>query len=303
MRARFVNCPFYRDAVCKGLELMRKIRNVIATTHVDRHNEQLAPAALESMCVQIRSSFLPFIVNHDPRSAPIGRVVDAEIFELPDGEHSLEAEIEIFESGLLPPLTGDRSMPSRELPKDSFLLTIDRSFSRRHFHDAVSAIKREFGDRVAVQGKKALEPIAVLAIGAGSVALGKFANSFFSRLGEKAADLVVEKLKELFQHRETDDDIPLLKFEFGFEHNGSSRCAEVILTGPSGTDIDSFFQEGLSQLDQLLPSCLGELDGIVQYVFSYSKDGLVFKFAVRSDALPLFPRTASPLISRSDPDS
>ena len=282
---------------------MRKIRNVLATTHVDRHNEQLALEALESMRTQIRSSFLPFIVNHDPRSAPIGRAVDAEIFELPDGEHSLEAEIEIFESGPLPPLTGDRSMPFRELPKDSFLLTIDRSFSRHHFHDAVSAIEREFGTPVEFYGKKALEPIAILVIGAGNFALGMFAKSFFSRLGKGAADLVLEKLKELFQRRETDDDIPLLKFEFEFEHNGSSRRAEVILTGPSGADIDSFFQEGLSQLDQVLPSCLGGLDGIVQYVFSYSKDGLIFKFAVRSDAIPLFPRTDSPSISRSDPDS
>ena len=133
--------------------------------------------------------------------------------------------------------------------------------------------------------------IAVLTIGAGGFALGAFAKSFFSRLGENAADLVLEKLKELFQHREPDDDIPLLKFEFEFEHNGSSRRAEVILTGPSGADIDSFFQEGLQQLDQLLPSCLAGPDGIVKYVFSYSKDGLTFKFAVRSDAIPLFPRT------------
>ena len=214
--------------------------------------------------------------------------------KLPDGEHSLEAEIEIFESGPLPPLTGNRSMPVRELPKDSFSLTIDRSFSRHQFRAAVSAIEREFGTPVQFAGKKALEPLEVLIIGAGGFALREFAKAFFSRLTEDAAGLVLEKLKELFQHRNPDDDIPLLQFEFEFEHNGSSCRVEVILTGPSGADIDSFFQEGLHRLDQLLPSCLTGLDGIVKYVFSYSKGGLKFKFAVRRDAIPLFPRTDDP---------
>ena len=46
---------------------MRKIRNVIATTHVDRHNEQLALEALESMCVRIRSSFVSSALSEESR--------------------------------------------------------------------------------------------------------------------------------------------------------------------------------------------------------------------------------------------
>ena len=138
---------------------MRRIRCIMATTHLDRHNERLTLAALESMQEYSRSSFLPFIVNHDPRSAPIGRVIDTEITDLPDGEHALEAEIEVFESGPLPPLRTDRSMPFRELPRDSLVLTIDRSFSRPEFQDAVGAIAQEFGTPVQFESKKALDPV------------------------------------------------------------------------------------------------------------------------------------------------
>ena len=270
---------------------MRRIRVIMATTHLDRHNEHLTLAALESMREQIRSSFLPFIFNHDPRSAPIGRAIDAEITDLPDGEHALEAEIEGFESGPLPPLRTDRSMHFRELPRNSLVLTIDRSFSRPEFQDAVGAIAQEFGTPVQFEGKKALEPIAVLIISASSLALGSFATSFFSRLGKNAADLVTQKLMEIFSPRQTRDDVPLLRFEFEFEHEGVSRRAEVILTGPSGEDIDSFLKDGLERLDQVLPLCLGGPEGLVKYVFSYSQGDLAFRFAVRSDAVPLLPES------------
>ena len=265
---------------------MRRIRSILATTHLDSHNERLTLGALESMREQFRSSFAPSIPDHDPRCAPIGRVIDAEITDLPDGEHALEVEIEAFESGPIPPLRTDRSMPLRELPRDALVLTIDRSFSRPEYQDAVVAIAQEFGTPLQFAGKKALEPIAVLTISAG-LALGSFCKSFFSRLGENAADLVTKKLKEIFSSQQKSDDAPLLMFEFEFEYEGVSRRAEVILTGPSGVEIDSFLEEGLEYLDRVLPLYLRVSKDLVKYVFTYSQDSLDLKFAVRSDAVPL----------------
>ena len=270
---------------------MRRLQVVVATTHLDRHNERLSLEGLESMRENVRSSFVPFIFNHDPRSAPMGRVIDAKITALPDGEHALEAEIEAFESGPIPPLRTDRSMHFRELPRDSLVLTIDRSFSRPEFQDAVGAIAQEFGTPVQFEGKKALEPIAVLMISAGTLALGSFYKSFFSRLGENAADLVTQKLKEMFSPRQKGDDVPILRFDFEFEHEGVSRRAEVILTGPSGVDINAFLKDGLERLDRVLPLYVGGPEGFVKYVFSYSQGELTFRFAVRSDAVPLFPES------------
>ena len=265
---------------------MRRIRSIVATTHLDRHNERLTLENLESMREQFRSSFIPIIFNHDPRSAPMGRAIDAQITNLLDGEHALEVEIEAFESGPTPPLRTDRSMPFSELPGDALVLTIDRSFSRPEYQDAVGAIAQEFGTPLQFAGKKALEPISVLTISAG-LALGSFCKSFFSRLGKNAADLVTNKLKEIFSSQQKRDDTPLLMFEFEFEYEGVSRLVEVIITGPSGVDIDSFLEEGLECLDRVLPMYLRGFKDLVKYVFTYSQDGLDFKFAVRSDAVPL----------------
>ena len=82
-----------------------------------------------------------------------------------------------------------------------------------------------------------------------------------------------------------------MRFEFEFEHEGVPRRAEVILTGPSGEAIDSFLKDGFERLDRVLPRCLGGPEGLVEYVFTYSQGDLTFRFAVRSDAVPLFPES------------
>ena len=150
-------------------------------------------------------------------------------------------------------------MRFRELPRDSLVLTIDRVFSRPEYQDAVGTIAQELGTPVRFAAKKALDPIPVLIISASGLALGSFVKSFFSRLGETAGDLVAQKIKEIFSPRQTRDDVPLLSFEFEFEHEGVSRRAEVILTNPSDEDIDSFLKNGLERLDRVLPLCLGAL--------------------------------------------
>lgn len=134
--------------------------------------------------------------------------------------------------------------------------------------------------------KKALDPIAVLGV-AGLFVVGKFAGAFASRLGTDAAAALSAKLKQSFAHEE-DKQTRLLRFEFEFEYKG--RCtADVILTSPGDADIDSFFGAGLRQLDLMLPACLDQIDGLVRYVFTFADGRAQLKFAVRRDAVPVFP--------------
>jgi hypothetical protein len=269
---------------------MRRIKTMMATTHIDRHKDQFTLEALESMRALISKSYLPYIVNHDPRCPPLGRVIDSEIISLADGEHALEAEIELFEEGPLPPLDpSDRSIPLRDLPSDSLLLTIDRTFAQPEFRDAVEEVSRLFGTPSKFEGKKALEPIAVLVIGAGAFAVGKFVSSFFSRLGSNAADALSDRLKQLISKGRRDDEVRLLRFEFECHHNGQAVHVEAILSSPTEEEIDGFLLRGLNQLDQELPVHLGAAEGLVRYVYSYSEGKLKLEFAVRSDALPMFP--------------
>src|SRR5574337_329837 len=166
---------------------MPTIRTIMATTHVDRHNERLSLEALQSMKRHIDSAYLPFIFNHDPRCPPLGRVVRAEITTLADGEHAIEAEVEIFEPGEQLVLDEGRAVQYRPLPGDGFVLTVDRTFSQPEFEAPVAAISAIFGTTPVFEVKKALDPIAVLGIGFGAVAaLGKFAGAFFSKLGSNS---------------------------------------------------------------------------------------------------------------------
>lgn len=177
----------------------------------------------------------------------------------------------------------------RALPSAGFLLTIDRTFSLPEFKEPVTAIADLFGNTPQLEVKKALDPIAVLAIGAGVFAAGKFAGAFFSKLGTDAASTLSARLKQVFAQKRS-DQTRLLKFELYFDHKGLVRRADVILTGPTDIDIDQFLGEGLQALDRLLPSCLDPVDGLVRYVFSYSSGRLTFEFAVRRDAMPVFPK-------------
>lgn len=270
---------------------MRRIKTIMAKTHVDRHKDRLTLEALESMCDNIRKSYIPYIVNHDPRCPPLGRVIESEIIPFADGEHALEVEVELFEEGPLPPLEpSDRSIPLRDLPPDSLLLTIDRTFEQPEFRDAVEEVARLFGTPLKFEGKKALEPIAVLVIGAGAFAVGKFASSFFSRLGSNAANALSEWLKQLICRGRRDDEERLLRFEFECHHNGQTVHVEAILSSPTEEEIDRFLQRGLSQFDQILHEHLGAAEGLGRYVYSYSEGKLKLEFAVRRDALPMFPR-------------
>jgi hypothetical protein len=262
----------------------------MATTHVDRHNERFALEALELMAEAIRSGYLPFTYNHDPRRPPMGRAVDAEITPLADGEHALEAAVELFEAGPAPELdqTG-RRIPVRDVPDGSLLLSIDRTFTRPEFTDAISEIAELFDSSPRFEGKKALEPIAVLTITVGAYAVGRFASSFFSKLGANAADALSARLKQLVARRQPEDEERLLLVEFAFDHERERAVAQVILSGPSEEEIDRFLQNGIHQLDELLPRCVGTAEGVVRYVFRYSEGRATLSFAVRRDAVPLFP--------------
>jgi hypothetical protein len=265
---------------------MRTIRTIMATTHVDPHNERLTLEALESMKDYINSAYLPFIFNHDPRCPPLGRAVPADVVTLADGEHAIEAEVEVFESGEHPTFDESRAVRYRQLPRDGLVLTVDRNFSQPEFDAPVAAIAAMFGRSPEYEVKKALDPIAVLGTGLGAVAVGKFAGAFFSKLGSNAADARCAHLTDLFRRR-TSGQVQLLRLEFEFDHGGRQCRAEVIATGPSEADINGLLREGLSDVDTLLPTYLES--GVTRYVFEYSRGKATLTFAVRSDAVPPFP--------------
>lgn len=76
-----------------------KVKAIMATTHVDRHNMKITKEALESGVRQINGDYaLVFNLEHDVTLPPIGKVIEAGIEQLEDGEYQLVATNEVFEN-------------------------------------------------------------------------------------------------------------------------------------------------------------------------------------------------------------
>src|SRR5271157_5236664 len=138
------------------MDLRVKIIDVVfATTHVDAHGERMALEGLESMANSISSSYLPFIAEHDPRNAPLGRVRSASVRARPDGEYEIVGEVELFEKG-------DGSLPRGDgrklvIPRhDTNGLTIgfDRTYRFDEDQADISHIAGLFGNSAVEQCKK-----------------------------------------------------------------------------------------------------------------------------------------------------
>jgi hypothetical protein len=266
---------------------VERISAILATTHVDRHNEAIALSALEDMVRLVRSAYLPMWNNHDPRLPPLGRVVAAEVRELADGEHAVEAEIELFEEGDEVPIepNGRRAVVAVQ---DSDRPTIgwDRAFAGSEDQAVVHEICTILGAEPQEQGKKALEPIAVLTI-ALTVAASNIAGGFLQKLGADAWDAAKSKLKSLFARRRA-APAQLLCVAVTVELMGELRLVEVILSEPVESDIDSLSAEVIERAIELARAATIRNPHLLRFVFSYSHaDGLVVAFAVASNGVPL----------------
>lgn len=75
---------------------MKIITHIPSTTHIDRHNEQMAKSALVDGAKQVNERFIPFLIEHDP-DKHIGVALYGEVFQLKDCEYALGIVTGIFE--------------------------------------------------------------------------------------------------------------------------------------------------------------------------------------------------------------
>lgn len=74
-----------------------KITQIMATTHLDRHNQRFTKEALEDMVNQINdSSALGVTFEHDLTLPFFGKVTKTYLKQLPDGEYGVVGEFLLF---------------------------------------------------------------------------------------------------------------------------------------------------------------------------------------------------------------
>jgi len=145
----------------------------------------MALSALEGMLEQTKSDIVPMLWNHDPRIPPIGRLLSGRIDKLPDGEFAFVGTSDLFEPDDEIPLIDDgREIPIR-IPEAPVEVIFDRSYMSTEDQEDIDFIARTTGGGKQEAGKKALEPLSILAI-VGIYLLGRFAEGLLQKVGEDA---------------------------------------------------------------------------------------------------------------------
>jgi hypothetical protein len=190
------------------------IRGIEATTHVDRHGERIAKEALEQMAQgDPQSDDVDWITwNHQTMLPPIGIVTRRWVEKRTDGEYQLAFEGQLLGSQDYV-LLSRSSLQGLEVSQErlcrmvaaiemSPLGHLDIVYDPRNFEDeAVELTVRELSElidvRRAVYIRKATEAHSVIWIGVRFVG-GLIAAGFLTRLGEMAADRLLEHARPFY---------------------------------------------------------------------------------------------------------
>lgn len=265
---------------------MKEISAILATSHVDLHNERLALSALRSMVRQIQREYIPMQVQHDPRIPPIGRIASARLKQLDNGAYAVEGKIELFEVGD----EGQRREDNRELklrrPHSSLEVVWDRSFLGKEDQAVLAEIGALLGSKPQEEAKKALEPLSVLTL-AGIFFLGQIAKGFLGKLGADAWEALKHKITALVERRRGGKTDAVLLFRAFVRQTGVAIQVEVFVTNPTGRDVEDLLGPVLNQLDRILPAYFQPDTGVRRLVFELSAGQLEFRFGVDKSCLPM----------------
>lgn len=255
----------------------------MATTHVDRHNEQLARQGLDDLVQEIKSAYIPLLDQHDPRVPPRGRVVDAHIEQLQDGELAVVGVVEEFEPGDHLKFDPSRLMKIADASENP-CVEFDRSFRDKRSQALIQDISELLGTKPQEKVKKALAPISVLTIAAKYV-VGGIAAGVLTKVGEKGLDALTKKIALLVRRKRAQRKEYVFQFRSVVIVGGREVEVDILATSPSEEQIRRIFSEHLAAADKLLQSYLPSHPEIRRVVFDAGGRDLKFSFAVRADVV------------------
>lgn len=269
---------------------MKHFKGIIATSHVDAHNEVMPVETLETMVEQVNRQYIPMGIEHDPRIPPQGRLVSAKVVKLEDGEYGVEGIGEIFEPEDSYELKDDgREIPLHRQDDSSLHIQFDRNYRDQDDQTIINELGLIFGTEPQEEIKKSLDPISILTIG-GAFVLGGIANGFLGKIGSDAYDSIKSRLSRLLRKKTQEknhESLLIFRFWVSFEEH----CIEVetILTNPMYEDIDAFFESGIRQLDPLVSQYFDSKAELRRMTAEYKNNELKLMFGVRKDGVPMFP--------------
>jgi hypothetical protein len=276
-----------------GDSAMQKYRVRLTTTHVDKQGERVSLPALEQFVGKINGSFIPVGAHHDPRIAPQGRVLEAAVERLEDGEYAATGTIELFEEGDVPPRRAERrSIPDRR-PDAPLGILYDHSFKTGDVLQELDRVASAVGAPCSQDLKKSMEILPVLTIlGIAGVALKSFVEGFFNEAGAAAWNTLREQIPKLLQRlrgQRGEIQETLLLLRVVSPDTSPYYCVEVVVPDPSENELEQLRAEAVPLIDSIVASLMERYPEVKHLVFEYSGGTLKLLYGVRSDAAPLFP--------------
>lgn len=263
-------------------------KGTFATTLPDKAGEVMPVSVLQKMVEDINSHWVTIGIEHDPRIPPHGRILSAQLVHRENGYYAVEGEFQVFENGEEVPYAQDKAeIAQREVAPGEILLYRDKAYTDPELKQLTNELATALGAHIHEEFKYSLDPISVLTVAVGFVGLSLL-TGFFQKMGEDLSDTVRSKLKDIFTKKRTAKE-QLLVFLYAIRYTDRTVSAEVILTNPTSEDIDAFVLNGQYELARTLPKHLEAEHAIRQITYQYVDKRLVLCFAVRADAVPLFP--------------
>ena len=260
---------------------MIKISGILATTETDSHGEKLSLKNLETMVSQINRNILLINDEHDPRNPPNGRILSAKIVPAENNEFNVEFVGEIFElSSITYSDIGNREIVQRKIVPDKFTIISDRGFENTEDQQLVNDLCNILRtDSKKFNLKKALDPITILYI-AGAFVIGNIANGFIGAIGTDAYNALKQKLKEIAEKKKKEKFKFLLDFNFYTHINDKLIDIEIILSNPYDSEINSFLDDDIILIDQMVMDIFDKNCNIRKIVFEYAERKFTLKYVV-----------------------
>lgn len=268
---------------------MKKSMAIIANTLIDKRGDRLAVSALESIVEQLQTYYVPVNIEHDPRIPIQGRISGGFLREIEThpGEFEVVANIEIFEGhDCVSTVDSGKEYRLEDIPESGINVRFDRNFNNDIDLQAIDNICEEIKSERSLAIKNSIDPIAVLEIVA-LVSFGTIAKGFLSKIGGDSWEKVKTEIKKLFGRKKEGEKEKILSLSFRVEKGDVSFDVDVLTTNPKPEEIDALFEEGLKELDLIVPALYRDEAKLKKMVFEYRKGSMQIKYAVNKDCIPL----------------
>ena len=268
----------------------------IATTHAVPGNQVVTLDELKQHIAMIDQVIIPVYSVHDPRQPPIGRVVSGVIRGLEDGEFALDVTVELFGPDFIPKsgTSADKRVVTVNMPQGKFGVWCNMISVTPEKTGHLREISEILGTAVSYRSSTEMlqEELPILIIGVGVIPFGYIADTVSRRLGLEKVHRLTAKLIRIYTTPGENRSDSLLIYDLDVtDRQQRSLLIEVILTNPSGKDIESFFSGGLGELDRILPPFYLSRLHPKKIVMNYNDGMFRVLYAIQEQGIPMIPRS------------